>query len=82
MSTLISFAVITEYKAQVYSVFHEVFAVHAIGLSLTTYRIFAAPQYLDDFLSSVYAAGSDALELGSSDAFIHNDGAGAMTGDA
>ncbi|MFT4678102.1 MAG: hypothetical protein ACI84C_000151 [Flavobacteriales bacterium] len=68
--------------AQVTSVSHEVFSVDGAGAGITTYRIYADLQDANDFLSSVYAAGDDALVIGGDDGTLYNDGAGSTTGDA
>lgn len=67
--------------AQVTSVFHEVHAVDQAGPGITTYRIYADLQDADDFLSSVFAAGNDALVLGGSGNVVNNIASGSATGD-
>ncbi len=67
--------------AQVTSVYHTVHAVDQAGPGLTTYRIFADLQDADDFLSSVYAASNDYLELGGDGNVVVNNASGSTTGD-
>lgn len=66
-------------SAQLQQVTHELYGTRSTGEEV--YRIFALLEDPTDFVSSVYAAGNDALHIGSDVGGIVNDEFGGTTGD-